>query len=62
MINYLDCVAQYAMLSALDTAAVIDDMDIPGYKLHLLKGEWKETWSITVNANWRLTFRSIDIV
>ena len=43
-------------LTALDTAQVIEDMDIPGYRLHQLKGNRKETWSITVNANWRITF------
>ncbi len=43
-------------LSALDTANVISDMDIPGYRLHALKGNRKNTWAITVSGNWRLTF------
>lgn len=43
-------------LAALDTAQVIEDMDIPGYRLHQLKGLRKDTWSITVNGNWRITF------
>ena len=43
-------------LAALDTANSIDDMDIPGYRLHPLTGPRKGTWSIAVNANWRLTF------
>lgn len=43
-------------LAALDTAHVIEDMDIPGYRLHQLKGQRKETWSITVSGNWRITF------
>ena len=43
-------------LVALDTAQVIEDMDIPGYRLHQLSGSRKETWSITVNKNWRITF------
>jgi proteic killer suppression protein len=43
-------------LAALDTAQVIDDMDIPGFRLHALKGEMRGRWSITVNGNWRLTF------
>lgn len=43
-------------LAALDTAHIIEDMDIPGYKLHQLKGQRKDTWSITVNGNWRVTF------
>jgi proteic killer suppression protein len=47
-------------LSALDTAKVIEDMDLPGYRLHKLKGDRKDSWSITVNGNWRLTFEFID--
>lgn len=43
-------------LAALDTAKVIDDLGIPGYRLHQLKGSRKGIWSITVNGNWRLTF------
>jgi len=43
-------------LAALDTAHQIEDLDIPGYRLHQLKGELKGLWSITVNANWRITF------
>ena len=44
-------------LSALDTAQVIEDMNLPGYRLHPLKGERKGLWAISVNGNWRLTFR-----
>ncbi|MFZ9313586.1 MAG: Killer protein [Betaproteobacteria bacterium] len=47
-------------LVALDTASVIEDMDIPGYRLHQLKGNRKGFWSITVNGNWRLTFEFDD--
>jgi len=43
-------------LAALDTAQSIEDMDIPGYRLHQLTGDRKDIWTITVNANWRLTF------
>jgi toxin HigB-1 len=47
-------------LAALDTAQVIDDLDIPGFRLHSLKGEMRGRWSITVNGNWRLTFEFED--
>jgi len=47
-------------LVALDTAIEIDDLDIPGYKLHQLKGDRKGTWSISVSGNWRLTFEFVD--
>ncbi len=42
-------------LAAIDTAFVIGDLDIPGYRLHQLKGNKKDVWSITVNGNWRIT-------
>ena len=41
---------------ALDTAATIEDMDIPGFRLHPLKGEMKGRGPVFVNGNWRLTF------
>lgn len=47
-------------LSALDTATEISDMDIPGYRLHLLKGKRKGIWTISVSGNWRLTFEFTD--
>jgi len=47
-------------LAALDTAQTIEDIDIPGYRLHQLKGSLKGLWSITVNANWRVTFEFTD--
>jgi toxin HigB-1 len=47
-------------LAALDTATVIEDMSIPGYRLHPLKGDRQGLWSITVNGNWRVTFEFTD--
>ena len=47
-------------LVALDTAQDIDDIDIPGYQLHPLKGSRKGTWSISVSGNWRVTFEFTD--
>jgi len=47
-------------LSALDTAQTIEDIDIPGYRLHSFKGSRKGLWSITVNGNWRVTFEFTD--
>ena len=47
-------------LAALDTAMVIEDMDIPEYRLHPLKGKRKGIWAIDVSGNWRLTFRFQD--
>lgn len=47
-------------LAALNTAKVIEDLDLPGYRLHPLKGTKKDCWSITVNGNWRITFEFHD--
>jgi proteic killer suppression protein len=47
-------------LAALETAQTIEDMDIPGFRLHPLKGGDRGRWSIWVNGNWRLTFESLD--
>jgi len=47
-------------LSALDTTQTIEDIDIPDYRLHSLKGARRGLWSITVNGNWRVTFEFTD--
>lgn len=43
-------------LEVIDSATAIDDLKIPGYDLHQLKGDRRETWSIKVSGNWRITF------
>jgi proteic killer suppression protein len=45
------------VLSLLDVAKAPGALDLPGYRLHRLKGEWQGFWSIAVNANWRIVFR-----
>jgi proteic killer suppression protein len=45
---------------ALDSAQIIEDMDIPGFRLHSLKGADRGRGSIRVNGNWRLTFEFRD--
>lgn len=47
-------------LTALHTARSVEDMNIPNWRLHELKGELKKHWSITVNKNWRVVFRFED--
>ena len=46
--------------AALDTAQTVEDMDIPGFRLHPLKAQMRGRWSVTVNGNWRLTFEFQD--
>ena len=45
------------ILAQLDQSRAIADMNTPGLALHSLKGERKGTWAVTVQANWRITFR-----
>ena len=45
------------MLDRLDTIAKPEDMNIPGYKFHRLSGDRKDTYSVTLTGNWRITFR-----
>jgi proteic killer suppression protein len=45
------------ILVRLDAAAAPADMDLPGFRLHPLKGEIKGLWAVTVRANWRVVFR-----
>ena len=47
------------ILGALDAAAAADDLGLPGFRLHPLKGKLKGQWSIWVNGNWRVTFRFV---
>ncbi len=47
-------------LAALDSAREIQDLDLPGYRLHQLKGARGHIWSVTVNSNWRITFEFTD--
>lgn len=44
-------------LAKLDSASIPDDMDLPGWKLHPLKGDLKGHWSVRVDQNWRMTFK-----
>lgn len=43
-------------LARLDASLYPEDMDIPGWKLHALKGDFETHWSVRVSGNWRLTF------
>ena len=48
------------ILAQLNQAKTIEDMNICSLKLHELKGDRKGIWSVTVQANWRITFRFQD--
>ncbi len=45
------------ILTVLDDAATLQELALPGYRLHPLKGDLQGLWSVTVRANWRIVFR-----
>jgi toxin HigB-1 len=46
------------ILAAIDAAVEIEDVSLfPGWRLHPLKGDLRDFWSITVSGNWRIIFR-----
>jgi proteic killer suppression protein len=44
-------------LYALDAARSSTDLNVPGWRLHPLKGDLEGHWAIKINGNWRLTFK-----
>ena len=47
-------------LADLDAASKPSDVDLPGYRLHPLRGDLEGLWSISISGNWRITFRFED--
>jgi len=45
------------ILSVLDAAKTVEDMNQPTFRLHPLKGGLRGFWAVTVRANWRVIFR-----
>ncbi len=45
------------ILARLDASSAPDDMNLPGFRLHPLKGDYAGYWAVTVRANWRVIFR-----
>jgi proteic killer suppression protein len=57
------------LLTSLSSARSPADMNMPGYRLHQLKGERRGQWAVSVSGNWRLVFvfededvTSVDLV
>ncbi|MDE0718767.1 MAG: type II toxin-antitoxin system RelE/ParE family toxin [Rhodospirillaceae bacterium] len=48
------------ILAALDLSRGPEDMNLPGFQLHELKGRLKGHWAVSVSGNWRVTFRFED--
>lgn len=63
--DYRGIPAQFAsrlerMLDRLDAAREPNDMNLPGYRFHRLKGKRHDTYAVSVSGNWRLTYRFED--
>ncbi len=59
--SYKGIPAQYGarierMLDRLDASKQADDMNLPGYKFHALRGERKAEFAVSLTGNWRVTF------
>ncbi|MGA2686465.1 MAG: type II toxin-antitoxin system RelE/ParE family toxin [Candidatus Korobacteraceae bacterium] len=48
------------ILARLAAARTVEDVDLPGFRLHPLRGELTGFYAVTVRANWRLIFRFHD--
>jgi proteic killer suppression protein len=48
------------ILARLDAARSVEDMDLPGFNLHALKGRLRGFMAVTVRANWRVIFRFVE--
>ena len=44
------------ILDAIDATEQVSELDLPGFRLHRLKGDKRNLWSVRVSANWRVTF------
>jgi proteic killer suppression protein len=45
------------ILALLDRSRKPDDMNLPGFRLHPLRGGLTGHWAVWVSGNWRVTFR-----
>lgn len=45
------------ILAQLNAVVTPENMNLPGFKLHRLKGKYANYWAVTVRANWRIIFR-----
>jgi proteic killer suppression protein len=45
------------ILARLNVVDRVEEMGLPGYRLHPLKGDLRGFWSVTVSGNWRIICR-----
>ncbi len=56
-INAQQSVRIQRLLDRLDVVPVAEDMNIPGWGFHELKGGRKGNYAVKVSGNWCITFR-----
>ena len=49
------------ILAIMTCLTTINDLNSPAYRLHPLRGDLKDYWSVTVQANWRIIFQYDDV-
>ncbi|XHA19221.1 type II toxin-antitoxin system RelE/ParE family toxin [Citrobacter farmeri] len=47
-------------LAVIDAAGCVNDISMPGYRLHPLSGDRDGVWAISVSGNWRMTFEFVN--
>lgn len=48
-----------SVLGVLDQAVSIEEINMPGFRLHQLKGDLAGFWSVSISGNWRVIFRFV---
>jgi proteic killer suppression protein len=43
----------------MDASKEAEDMDLPGYKFHALRGDRKGEFAVSVTGNWRITYQFV---
>ena len=56
LLNARDLPKITRVLDRLDSAMVVQDMNIPGWDFHELKGSRRGVWSVAIQKNWKVTF------
>lgn len=54
------CAKISRLLLAIDSAPNVKALNLPGFGLHPLQGNLKNHWAVSVNGNWRITFKFED--
>ncbi len=47
------------LLTAMEAASAPEELNLPGFRLHALKGDLRGSWAVSVSGNWRLVFEFV---